>query len=158
MMAWMTSKDDSEQLFGNSVPESGQAVNLFTELLFGIYLWREGPTVVDFERLYARIREKGVTQKYLCQRAGKGRQYIADARSGNGSISQAALEEFARALDTTVAWLEGESEEKERPREELVDAIILGRNGKTIRRRYPREEMERLNALLDALPHTDEEL
>ena len=41
---------------------------------------------------------------------------------------------------------------------DLVDAIILGRNGKTIRRRYPREEMERLNALLDSLPHTDEEL
>ena len=114
--------------------------------------------MVDFERLYERIREKGVTQKYLCQRAGKGRQYIADARSGHGSISQAALEEFARALDTTVAWLEGESEEKERPRADLVDAIILGRNGKTIRRRYPREEMERLNALLDSLPHTDEEL
>ena len=117
--------------------------------------------MVDFERLYARIREKGVTQKFLCQQAGKGRQYIADARSGNGSISPEALEVFARALDTTVAWLEGESGEKERPRPaegELVDAIILGRNGKTIRRRYPREEMERLNALLDALPHTDEEL
>ena len=117
--------------------------------------------MVDFERLYQRIREKGVTQKFLCERAGKGRQYIADARSGHGRISDEALEEFARALDTTAAWLRGESEEKERPRgtqEELVDAIILGRNGKTIRRRYPREEMERLNALLDALPHTDEEL
>ena len=117
--------------------------------------------MVDFERLYGRIREKGVTQKYLCQRAGKGRQYIADARSGKGRISPEALEEFARALDTTVAWLEGESQEKERPRgaeEELVDAIILGRDGKTIRRRYPRQAMEQLNRLLDELPHTDEEI
>ena len=116
--------------------------------------------MVDFDRLYARIREKGFTQKHLCQLAGKGRQYIADARGGNGRISPEALEIFAQALDTTPAWLLGESDNPQRPRpqDDLVDAIILGRDGRAIRRRYPREAMEQLNRLLDALPHTDEEL
>ena len=124
---------------------------------------KESAPVVDFERLYARIKEKGVTQKFLCERAGKGRQYIADARGGNGSISDQALECFAQALDTTAEWLRGESDVKECRRaapgvEELGDAIIMGRDGKTIRRKYPREEMERLYRLLDELPHTDAEL
>lgn len=118
--------------------------------------------MVDLDRLYARIREKGVTQKFLCDRAGKGRQYIADARSGKGSISAQALRAFADALDTTVEWLSGESDVKERPapphQEALVDAIIMGRDGKTIRRKYPKEELDKLYSLLDALPHTDEEL
>jgi len=119
--------------------------------------------MVDFERLYARIRERGVTQKFLCQQAGKGRQYIIDARSGNGSISPEALEIFARTLDTTVDWLTGNSDVKERPHspvapDALVDAIIMGRDGKTIRRTYPKEELATLYRLLDLLPHTDEEL
>lgn len=118
--------------------------------------------MVDFDRLFARIREKGVTQKFLCDRAGKGRQYIADARNGKGSISAPALAAFAEALDTTEEWLRGESDQRERSvlttREPLVDAIIMGRDGKTIRRQYPKEAMEKLYQLLDDLPHTDEEL
>ena len=116
--------------------------------------------MVDFQRLYSRIREKGITQKYLCQLAGKGRQYIADARGGNGTISDEALEVFARALDTTAAWLRGETDDPQRPglQDDLVHAIILGRDGRAIRRRYPPEAMAELNRLLDALPHTDEEL
>ena len=117
---------------------------------------------VSFERLSCRIREKGVTQSFLCSLAGKKRQYISDARKGNGSISEEALAIFAKALDTTVEWLSGTGEQKEQigviPEEALVDAIIMGRDGKTIRRKYPKEELSTLYRLLDLLPHTDEEL
>ena len=117
---------------------------------------------VDFERLMDRIREKGVTQSFLCSLAGKKRQYISDVRKGHGSISEEALAIFAKALDTTVEWLTGESDQKEVvkpiPEEVLVDAIIMGRDGGTIRRKYPKEELDTLYRLLDLLPHTDEEL
>lgn len=118
--------------------------------------------MVKFSRLDARIKEKGVTQKFLCDKAGKGRQYISDARNGNGSISAEALVIFADALDTTVEWLTGESNQKEKPApplgESLVDAIIMGRDGRTIRRTYPKDQMDLLYKLLDDLPHTDEEI
>lgn len=42
--------------------------------------------------------------------------------------------------------------------DELTHAIILGRNGKAIRRTYSPEDMEAVYRLLDALPHKDEDI
>ena len=42
--------------------------------------------------------------------------------------------------------------------DELTHAIILGRNGKAIRRTYSPEDMEAVYRLLDALPHKAEDI
>lgn len=67
--------------------------------------------MVNFDRLERLIKEQGRTKAFLCDKAGKRRNYISDARAGNGSISDEALAIFARELGTTVEYLTGESDE-----------------------------------------------
>lgn len=86
------------------------------------------PNLVRFDRLEALIEQQGKKKSHLCKLAGKGRGYISDAKSGNGSISDEALEIFARELGTTPAYLRGESDEtQEKPLingdEELTDYL-----------------------------------
>lgn len=66
---------------------------------------------MNFDRLERLIKEQGRTKAFLCDKAGKRRNYISDARAGNGSISDEALAIFARELGTTVEYLTGESDE-----------------------------------------------
>lgn len=67
--------------------------------------------MVDFTRLDAIIKSKGVSQKFLCDKAGKSGSYIACARKGNGSISDEALAIFANELQTSVEYLRGETDD-----------------------------------------------
>lgn len=68
--------------------------------------------MVNFDRLEGLIKEQGRTKAFLCDKAGKRRNYISDAKAGNGSISDEALEVFARELGTTVAYLQGETDDR----------------------------------------------
>jgi len=120
--------------------------------------------LVDFDRLEGLIKEQGRTKAFLCDKAGKRRNYITDARAGNGSISDEALAIFARELGTTVAYLTGESDEvraEEKPAgqesDELVNAIILGRDGKKVKRTYTKDQIEALYKLIDVMPYLDDE-
>ena len=120
--------------------------------------------MVDFDRLEGLIKEQGRTKAFLCDKAGKRRNYITDARAGNGSISDEALAIFARELGTTVAYLTGESDEvraEEKPAgqesDELVNAIILGRDGKKVKRTYSKDQIEALYKLIDVMPYLDDE-
>nr|DAW87950.1 MAG TPA: hypothetical protein [Bacteriophage sp.] len=120
--------------------------------------------MVDFDRLEGLIKEQGRTKAFLCDKAGKRRNYITDARAGNGSISDEALAIFARELGTTVAYLTGESDEvraEEKPAgqesDELVNAIILGRDGKKVKRTYTKDQIEALYKLIDVMPYLDDE-
>lgn len=120
--------------------------------------------MVDFNRLEGLIKEQGRTKAFLCDKAGKRRNYITDARAGNGSISDEALAIFALELGTTVAYLTGESDEvraEEKPAgqesDELVNAIILGRDGKKVKRTYTKDQIEALYKLIDVMPYLDDE-
>ena len=120
--------------------------------------------MVEFDRLEGLIKEQGRTKAFLCDKAGKRRNYITDARAGNGSISDEALAIFARELGTTVAYLTGESDEvraEEKPAgqesDELVNAIILGRDGKKVKRTYTKDQIEALYKLIDVMPYLDDE-
>lgn len=120
--------------------------------------------MVRFDRLEGLIEEQGRKKSYLCEKAGKKRGYISDAQNGNGSISDEALAVFARELGTTVEYLTGLTDEpgtKKKPAvpkgDELVDAIIMSRDGKTIRRKYTKEQREALRILLDNMPFIEDE-
>lgn len=67
--------------------------------------------MVNFDRLEALIRQQGKKKSHLCALAGKGRGYIADAKNGNGTISDEALLVFAAELGTTTAYLKGETDD-----------------------------------------------
>lgn len=67
--------------------------------------------MVDFNRLEALISERGISKKFLCDKAGKCRSYIAGAKNGTGSISDEALAIFANELQTSVEYLRGETDD-----------------------------------------------
>lgn len=67
--------------------------------------------MVDFNRLEALIAERGISKKFLCDKAGKSRGYITGAKVGNGSISDEALAIFAHELETSVEYLRGETDD-----------------------------------------------
>ena len=65
-----------------------------------------------------------------------------------------------RAVDE--AWADGDSPPKSsQPAtptgDELTDAIILGRDGKAIKRTYTKEQMEALRKIIDVMPYLDDE-
>ena len=63
-----------------------------------------------------------------------------------------------------MAYLTGESDEvraEEKPAgqesDELVNAIILGRDGKKVKRTYTKDQIEALYKLIDVMPYLDDE-
>lgn len=112
--------------------------------------------MVDFDRLEGLIKEQGRTKAFLCDKAGKRRNYITDARAGNGSISDEALAIFARELGTTVAYLTGESDEvraEEKPADQEADgrgdAVIIHRGGRTTRRVLTDEQWKLIEGMFN---------
>ena len=86
---------------------------------------------------------------------------ISQYRKGAYKATQRNLEKISKVLGVSIPWLMGAEDEKEPavPKDdELTHAIILGRNGKAIRRTYSPEDMEAVYRLLDALPHKDEDI
>lgn len=68
----------------------------------------------DFSRLNAIAKENKRSNSYLCSLVGKSNAYISDMRRQGRSPSEKDLEIWASALNTTVEYLMGESDKKEK--------------------------------------------
>ena len=71
--------------------------------------------MVDFARLKSRAKEKGRTYKYLCDQLGREKNYLSNCAGGADRLSPENLAIVADLLDTTPAYLLGETDEKEKP-------------------------------------------
>ena len=76
--------------------------------------------MVDVDRLNNLIAEKGVSKKFLSEKAGKARTYISCAMCGKGTISAEALQIFADELGTTVEYLRGETDNPAKEKEPVL--------------------------------------
>ena len=79
-------------------------------------------------KIYKRIRQRreelGLSQDELAKKMGyKSRSSINKIEKGENDIPQAKIEAFARALDTTTAYLLGIDEEKENARTRAYDIL-----------------------------------
>ena len=82
-----------------------------------------------YERIKARRQELGLTVEELANRMGyKDKSSISKIENGKADIPQSKVEAFARALETTTAYLMGIDEEKE----PLPEAAIPVRPGPMI--------------------------
>lgn len=63
---------------------------------------------------------KGIKLYYISDMLGVGPSYFSDCARGKNTISPERLEAIADLLDTTVAWLRGESEDAKRPLEDIT--------------------------------------
>lgn len=59
------------------------------------------------ERVKERCKATGVTQKYLCDAVGKGKQYLNNIWDGKCGVSEEELLIFADRLSTTPSYLTG---------------------------------------------------
>ncbi len=83
---------------------------------------------------------------------------LSDREACDGDVKRAYA--MMRAVDE--AWADGDSPPKSsQPAtptgDELTDAIILGRDGKAIKRTYTKEQMEALRKIIDVMPYLDDE-
>ena len=64
-------------------------------------------------RIKALAKEKGISQKHLCEKLGyTSRTYFNDVVKNKSKISDENLEIIAKELTTTVEYLKGEAEDK----------------------------------------------
>ena len=70
--------------------------------------------MLDFDRLKILLRETGVTKSSIAEKMRRNRSIFNDWEKGKSNPSEDQLEVVAQALGTTVAYLCGESDVKER--------------------------------------------
>ena len=70
--------------------------------------------MLDFDRLKILLRETGVTKSSIAEKMHRNRSIFNDWAKGKSAPSEDQLEIVAQALGTTVAYLCGESDVKER--------------------------------------------
>lgn len=68
-----------------------------------------------YDRLDDLIKETGKKKNYLSQKIGHAGRYLNDAKKQNLNIKKRDVEILAEELGTTVEYLTGESDQKEKP-------------------------------------------
>ena len=114
-------------------------------------------TNVNIDRLKSLAKSQGITMKYLCDCLGKHRGFLSCVRNGTDRIDEEELALIADKINTTVAYLTGQTDDPEPPAvpPELPDKNTLwlvGRDGKRIERQLSDEQMQMLRALVSQLP------
>ena len=76
---------------------------------------------IDFDRFDNLIKESGKSKSYLSRKVNKPVYYLKDAKKCNINIPDDILEVFASELNTTVDYLTGKSDIKEKSPAEAGD-------------------------------------
>ena len=87
------------------------------------------------ERIKAMAKQQGITQTFLCKQIGKRATYLNEVKLGKDRIHDNEIEVIASILNTTPAYLRGETDDPAPVRaepikistsptkQELIDAI-----------------------------------
>ena len=67
--------------------------------------------MLDFERVKAKAKEKQISMVKLSGMLGKNETYFYDVRNKNLKVSKQTLEKLAEILDTSAAYLNGETDD-----------------------------------------------
>lgn len=76
---------------------------------------------IDFDRFDKLVKESGKSKSYLSRKVNKPVYYLKDAKKCNINIPDDILEVFALELNTTVDYLTGKSDIKEKSPAEAGD-------------------------------------
>lgn len=115
----------------------------------------------DLERIFSRLKEMGLEQKAFAQALGTTDKTVSAWKTGRSKSYTKYLPQIAKVIDMPVEYiLTGEKKEPApapKSEDELVNAIILGRDGKAVKRTYTKEQMEALRKVIDVMPYLDDE-
>lgn len=119
---------------------------------------------VNVDRIKIRAKSYGITLKYLNQCIGKHDSFLSCVRNGTDRIDEDELAVIAEKINTTVAYLTGQTDDPEKPKvtqKWMSDKNILrlaGRDGTYQERILSDEQMEILRKLVAQLPEAPEDL
>ena len=71
--------------------------------------------MTTIDRIRNLVREKDFTVAMLCRKIGVSKGYFTEAEAKGRELSQERLIQIANALETTVEYLRGETDQKEKP-------------------------------------------
>ncbi len=122
----------------------------------------------EITRIKSMAAERDVTMNSLCRAIGRSSSYFADKRRTGGKIPDSAMEVIAARLGTTAAYLRGETDDPEPPRQggvleaDLKQVLETGENLNSAGRRelirygeylMTQEEYRRPTKALRAIRH-----
>ena len=95
---------------------------------------------MNYDKLEALAKEKGVSKTFLCQIVGRERYYLRDCKKNNFIPPEEHIKAWADALSTTADYLTDKTDQKEKPTssEVSVDDILKAMLN------LPREKKEEL--------------
>ena len=118
---------------------------------------------VNVDRIKTRAKEFGITLKYLNQCIGKHDSFLSCVRNGTDRIDEYELAVIAAKINTTVAYLTGQTDDPDIPAQS--DALpdrnslcLIGRDGRRIERQLTDDQMEMLRALISQLPEASDDI
>lgn len=76
---------------------------------------------MNYDKLEALVKEKGVSKTFLCQIVGRERYYLRDCKKNNFIPPDEHIAAWADALGTTVDYLTDKTNQKEKPTPKEVD-------------------------------------
>lgn len=113
------------------------------------------------DRIFSLLDKMPIEQQEFAKRVGVSDDTASNWRRRKSASYAKYLSKIAEVLDTSVEYLLTGEEKKPAPvptdKDELVNAIIMGRDGKAIKRIYTQHQIEAVRKILDALPYESEE-
>lgn len=113
------------------------------------------------DRIFQLVDNKYREQREFAAELGLPASRISEWRRRKSESYMKRLPQIAEILNTTVEYLltGGKKEPAPAPSggDELVNAIIMGRDGKAVKRTYTKEQMEALRKVIDVMPYLDDE-
>ena len=109
-------------------------------------------------RLKSIRKENGMSQSALAKLLGVAQNTISNWENGNRLIDNGMLLKISSVFDVSTDYILGRDNEKpNKPGEtELEDNLIIyQRNGKTVRKKMSKEQMNLLASMIDAIPEDD---
>ena len=84
---------------------------------------------VNLEKLKKAIKEKGISQAYICRELGKNRHFLNDLWLGRTSLSLDQIVIIASILHTSVEYLTDQTDETAQKKEtasndDLINALV----------------------------------
>jgi transcriptional regulator with XRE-family HTH domain len=76
---------------------------------------KEGARMDIVDRIKGTVKMNGMTLENLYEKANLPKGYLRDVRAGKSSLTNPRLERIAEVLNTTVEYLRGETNEKNKP-------------------------------------------
>lgn len=111
------------------------------------------------DRIFELVDKRYQEQRDFAADLGVGPTMVSAWRNKKSESYVKRLTQIAHLLNTTVEYLlTGEKKEPtSQETGELANAIIMGRDGKAVKRTYTKEQMEALRKVIDVMPYLDDE-